>query len=419
MPLRFSAVPSFLAVAFLWLAAPASAAPDNLKPGTRFEFLPGNLARPNATPSVSNPASTVARPTNAGLAVPPGFVATLYAEGLGHPRNLIVAPNGDVILAESRPGALTVLRDADKDGKAEQRFTYVEGVSRPFGLALRPEGLYVADTEAVWRFDYAAGDTKARSTPVRVTPQGALGPGTGHWTRNLVFHPDGDRFYVAIGSAGNIGEEPEPRATIREFRRDGSGGRSFTTGLRNTIGFGFHPRSKQLFAVISERDGLGDDLVPDYLTEVKEGGFYGWPYSYIGSNPQPGLAQKRPDLVGKAIVPDTLFQSHSAPIGMAIYTGTQFPARYRDGFFVALQGSWNSDRPTGYFVAFVPAREPGAASIRPAPHYEVFASGFWVSGSNRATVWGKPAGIAMAPDGALFITDDVGGTIWRVTYRGN
>jgi len=196
------------------LALSSVAAAEDPAPGTRFEVRPDALAQPNATPSVSNPAAIVDRPLGAGLAVPPGFVATLFADLLEHPRNL------------------TVLRDGNGDGRAEQRFAYAEGISRPFGLAQRPEGLYVADTDAVWRSDDATGDTKARTTLLRVTPAGALGASSGHWTRNLVFAPDGERFYVAIGSAGNVSEESEPRATIRELRRDGSGGRSWATGLR-------------------------------------------------------------------------------------------------------------------------------------------------------------------------------------------
>lgn len=406
------------ALAIAVAAASASAAPDGLAPGARLNVDPARLPAPYATRSAVNPAQSIDRPAGVSLNVPPGFKVTLFADKLAHPRNLLIAPNGDVIVAESNPGKITILRDADGDGRAEIAAEYARGIARPFGLALRPEGLYVADTEAVWRFDYKPGDLKSTATPIRVTAPGALGAASGHWTRNIAFHPDGTRFYVAIGSASNIGEEEAPRATIQEFRRDGSGQRSFATGLRNAIGIAFYPGSTDLYAAINERDGLGDGLVPDYLTRVQDGGFYGWPYSYIGANPQPGLAPRRPDLVARAIVPDVLFLSHSAPINFAFYDKSQFPVRYRGGAFVALQGSWNADTPTGYMVAFVPFARGADGRAKPAGGYEVFANGFWIDGIRRATVWGKPAGIAVGPDGSLFISDDVGRTIWRVQWAG-
>ena len=405
-------------VVLLSAAATALAGPDGPTPGTHLKVDPNLLPAPYATRSAYNQAIQVDRPAGMPLKVPAGFKVTLFAENLSHPRNLLVAPNGDVIVAESNAGRITILRDSDGDGRAETVIVYAGGISRPFGLALRPEGLYVADTEAVWRFDYKPGDTKPSSTPVRITAPGAIGAGGGHWTRNIVFHPDGTRFYVAVGSSSNISEEDAPRATIQEFRRDGSGQRTLASGLRNAIGIAFYPGSTDLYAVINERDGLGDGLVPDYLTRIEDGGFYGWPYSYIGRNPQPGLAARRPDLVARAIVPDLLFQSHSAPINFAFYDKSQFPERYRGGAFVALQGSWNADNPTGYMVAFVPFNRGAEARAKPAGGYEVFATGFWIAGDRRAEVWGKPAGIAVGPDGSLYISDDVGRTVWRVQWVG-
>ena len=351
-------------------------------------------------------------PQDTTLEVPQGFRANLFADGLSNPRNLAVAENGDVFVVLSRRGEIALLRDSDRDGAADQRFTYARAFQSPFGIAIRSGFLYVADSDRLWRMRYQVGDVAAGER-MPVTPDGAFGSGRGHRTRNLAFHPDGDRFYVAIGSQGNIDEEPAPRGTIQEFRLDGSGQATFASGMRNPIGMAFHPDTGQLHAVVNERDGMGDGLVPDYLTAVRSSGFYGWPYSYIGSNPQPGFAELKPDLVKQAIVPDLLFESHSSPIGMTFYNGTQFPPEYRGDAFVALRGSWNSNRPVGYFVARVPFRDG-----RPLGWYESFATGFWVSGTNRAQVWGRPAAVAIAQDGSLLIADDTGGTLWRVAYAG-
>jgi glucose/arabinose dehydrogenase len=291
---------------------------------------------------------------------------------------------------------------------------FTEGFDYPHGLALHQGALYVGDRAGVWRVPYAKGLEKATTRPQRITPDGAFGGTSGHATRNIAFSPDGSKFYVSIGSAGNIGEEDAPRATIQEFAADGSKQRTFASGLRNPVGIAFAPGTNSLFTVVNERDGLGDGLVPDYLTRVQDGGFYGWPYSYIGSHPQPGYADKRPDLVKQAIVPDTLFEAHSAALGLAFYAGDKFPQKYRGGAFVGLHGSWNAGAPRGYTVAFVPF-EGG----KPATHYEVFMSGFWVEGDTTARVIGRPVGTAIAKDGSLLVADDVANVIWRVSYTGN
>jgi glucose/arabinose dehydrogenase len=347
------------------------------------------------------------------LRVPEGFRANLFADKLSHARWLAVAPNGDVFLAEPGLGIITLLRDPDGSGHASVRATFAAGFEEPHGIAFRPGYIYIADTRAVWRIPYTEGDETAHGSPERVTPPGALGDGGGHWTRNIAFAPDGQHFYVSIGSSSNVAEDLEPRATVRVFNLDGSGGRTFASGLRNPIGIAFQPGTNDLFAVVNERDGLGDGLVPDYLTHLQDGGFYGWPYSYLGQHPQPRLADRRPDLVKRAIVPDLLFRSHSAPLGLAFYTGTQFPQEYRGDAFVALHGSWNSATPTGYMVVRVPFRDG-----RSAGYSETFASGFWIAGDTRAEVWGRPVGLAIAKDGSLLIADDVGNTVWRVSYTG-
>ncbi len=395
------------------LAAPAGAGPGE-QPGERFRLTVEDLVKPYSTEAVANSSKRIPRPAGARLRVPRGFKAELWAGDLGHARWLLAAPNGDVFLAQARDGNVILLRDNDGDGKAEFRATYVSGLSRPHGMAIHNGYFYVADTRAVWRAKYTAGANRPAGELAEVTPPGALGSGGGHWTRNLAFHPDGGKFYVSIGSRSNISEEDPPRATIKEFSIDGTGGRLFATGLRNPVGIEFHPSTKALYTVVNERDGLGDGLVPDYFTRVQEGGFYGWPYSYIGPNPQPGYAERAPDLVRKTIVPDVLFQSHSAPLGLTFYTGSQFPEEYKGDAFVALHGSWNASQPTGYKVVRVRFRDG-----RPLGEYENFVTGFWARGTKRAEVWGRPVGLAVAADGSLLIADDSGSAIWRVSYDGN
>ena len=298
--LRRSAVAGFI----LLLASSAWA--DNPKPGEIFTIRLEDLPAPNATPSVGMPPRAVKRPAGAGLEVPPGFHATLFAEGLHHARWLAVAPNGDVFLAEPLPGRITLLRDSAGIGQADVISQFAAGFDQPHGMAFHGDYLYVADVQGLWRLPYRPGQTTAAGPPERLTPPGALGDGNGHRTRNIVFSPKGDRLFLADGSRSNIDENPPPRATIQEFAADGSQQRTFASGLRNPVGIAIRPGTDEVWAVVNERDGMGDGLVPDYLTRVRDGGFYGWPYSYLGGHPQPGMAEKRPDLVAKAIVPDLL-----------------------------------------------------------------------------------------------------------------
>jgi glucose/arabinose dehydrogenase len=396
----------------LMMAAQQAAAVDD-QPGQRFEIRPDQLPAPYATPSSGNSPSRVQRPADATLSVPAGFKVNIFADRLEQARWMTVAPNGDLLLAEPRGGKITLLRDSDKDGRADVVTTFADGFERPHGLAVHGSYLYVGDVNEVYRLPYKPGDTKAAGRRELVGSEGALGSGGGHWTRNIAFSPDGAHFYVAVGSGGNIDEEAAPRATVQEFKADGSGQRTLAAGLRNPVGIAFYPGTSDLYVVVNERDGLGDGLVPDYLTRVKDGGFYGWPYAYIGPHPQPDYAQRRPDLVKQTIVPDLLFESHSAPLGLVFYDAKQFPAQFRGGAFVALHGSWNAGKPTGYKVVFVPFKDR-----RPAGYYENFAVGFWAGGAQRAQVWGRPAGLVVAADGSLLIADDVSQTIWRVSYGG-
>ncbi len=405
---RSVAAPVLCAAIAAWGAAAWAGSPPV---GERFEVRVGDLPPPYASPSATNSPERIDRPADATLDVPEGFRANIFASGLAHPRWMTVAANGDVLLAQPRAGEVTLLRDADGDGAAERREAFAGGLDRPHGLAIEGGHLYVADLNRVWRYRYQPGQTRAAGAPEPVTPPGALGSGGGHRTRNLVFSRDGRRFFVAIGSRGNIGEEAAPRATVQVFNADGSRQRTFASGLRNPVGIAFYPDSGDLYVVVNERDGLGDELVPDYLTRIEDGDFFGWPYAYLGANPQPGFAERRPDLVERSKTPDVLCRAHSAPIGLVFYDADQFPEEYRGDAFVAFRGSWNSGRPTGYMIVRVPF-----ASGRPLGHYEVFATGFWAAGERRAQVWGRPAGLAVAADGSLLIADDTGGVVWRISY---
>lgn len=398
-----------LAAAFV-SSFPAAAADRD--PGTRIEVHAADLPPPHATPSTANPARVVKAPPDAAPKLPRGFHANLFASGLSDARWLTVAPNGDVFLAEPSAGKITLLRDSKGSGSADLVTTFANGFDEPHGMAFHDGYLYVADTERVWRFAYKPGQTKAEGKPEAVIGPNLIGEGTGHWTRNIAFSPDGSHFYVTVGSQSNIGEDPSPRATVQEFTADGKMHDTYASGLRNPVGIEFYPGTSDLFVVVNERDTMGDGLVPDYLTKLTRGGFYGWPYSYIGSHPQPGYAERRPDLVAKAIVPDLLFESHSAPLGLVFYQGNQFPAEYRGSAFVALHGSWNAKEPRGYMVVNVPFKNG-----RPEGYYQAFMTGFWMKGSATAEVWGRPVGLAVANDGSLLVADDGGNRVWRVSYK--
>ncbi|WP_142849279.1 sorbosone dehydrogenase family protein [Telmatospirillum sp. J64-1] len=406
--------PALLLAGVMLSSAAAAQGPATQMPGQRISVTVESLPPPGTEDSVTNPPREVPRPDGAGLNLPPGFTATLFAEGLNHARWLLAAENGDVFLAESRSGRITLLRDETGDGRADLIQPFAEGFARPHGMAIRDGFFWVADTARVWRAPYEPGQIKADAFEP-VTAPGALGDAGGHWTRSLVFHPTAPRFFVGIGARGNIGIEPEPRATIQEFSVDGAWQRTYASGLRNPTGLAFHPQTGELWTVVNERDGMGERLVPDYLTQVQEGGFYGWPYAYLGPNPQPDFAALAPsDLIDRTILPDVLFEAHSAPMGFVFYDHDHFPEDYRGDAFVALRGSWNADEPVAYTVVRVNFRDG-----RPEENaYEIFASGFWVEGTHRASVWGRPVGLAVMPDGALLVADDTGQTVWRITYDG-
>ncbi|WP_448202613.1 PQQ-dependent sugar dehydrogenase [Azospirillum sp. sgz302134] len=387
------------------------------KVGDTAHVTPDGLPAPYATPTVHNTHVRVDRPDKQPLRVPPGFRATLLRDHVENARNLLVLPDGGVLVAQQKPGTLTLLREGDgKDGgKGEaESWLWAAGFDKPYGLAFHEGFVYVADTEAVWRLPWREGATAAPGERQRLTPPGALGDRNGHDTRSLVIAPDGRYFYVGVGSAANIAEEAPPRATIQEFPIEGGEGRTLATGLRNPVGMGFRPESNDLYAVVNERDGMGDGLVPDFLTRIEPGGFYGWPYAYLGSHPQPEFADKRPDLVEQSIAPDLLFESHSAPLGMVFTDRLNGPAHFRNGALVALHGSSSRSDPVGYTVVFAPFD-----GKKPAGGYEVFASGFLreEGEDRRPRVWGRPAGLAIARDGSLLIADSLG-SVWKVAYVG-
>jgi len=370
------------------------------------EIRADRLSAPYATPSAGNPPQVVAQPPGAQLVLPPGFRISVYASGLEDPRTMLLAPNGDVIVAEPGAGRISILRDANHDGVAEQRSTFANALDEPFGLALHGGFLYVGNENAVIRYDYRPGQLTA-SGPLRmITPL----PAGGHSTRGLLVSRDGTKLFISVGSASNVSREDPPRAAILVMNLDGSGRRTFASGLRNPIGMAFEPTTGALWTVVNERDGLGDDLVPDYATEVRDGAFYGWPYAYIGKNEDPRRRGERPDLVAKTIVPSLLIQAHSAPIGMAFYNGTMFPPEFRGNAFVALHGSWNRSRRTGYKIIRIPFRNG-----HPSGGYDDFVAG-WMLGETNRRVWGRPACLLVLGDGSLLISDDGAGKIWRVTY---
>jgi glucose/arabinose dehydrogenase len=404
----------------------------------------GPLPAPFATPWFRKATRVVAMPDGHQLTVPAGFNVTVFADKLALARFMAIAPNGDVFLSEpaSRTnGKITVLRDADKDGVAEVRETFATGLNRPFGLAFvpvgagqaRPNYLYVGNNDSVIRFTYKTGQTQAEGVPEKIADLPAsdaaldqdtatrLGiplnqtRGYNHWTRNVIFNAAGTKLYVTIGSATNATPENDDvaiaRGAIHEYNPDGSGHRLFASGLRNPVGLAWYPGSNTLWTAVNERDHLGDDLVPDFISSVKDDGFYGWPYSYIGKNVDPTVLKPRPDLVAKAIAPDVLLASHAAALGILFYTGTQFPAEYRNSAFVALHGSINRSKLSGYSVARVPFRNG-----RPSGPPENFLTGFIARDDDQKEAWGRPVGLLQLPDGSLLVSDDGGNRIWRISY---
>ena len=416
---RSSLVLAALAVAMMGSAAQISASKAADHPGQRFQISPASLVKPYATPAAGNESTSIPRPPGAMPEVPKGFQISIFADHLSNARWMAVAPNGDIFLAEPTDsgGKITILRDSNGDGKADKTFTFLPtsaGFVYPHGLAFHEGYLYVGDLRGIWRFAYKDGQTVA-GTPEKVTTKVAdLRPKGNHVTRDIAFGPDGS-LYLALGSRDNISDF-KPGAQVFKINADGSMS-EFASGIRNPVGIAFAPGTNTLYVTTNERDGLGDDLPPDYFTSVKAGGFYGYPYAYIGKNPDPVWGAKDPGgKVASTITPDVLFHAHSAPTGLAFYTGSNFPADYKGDAFVSLHGSWNAGNPTGYKVVRV-----HFSGGKPDNGYENFITGFWngMGGNGEpAKVWGRPVGLAVAKDGSLLIADDVGNVVWRVTYTG-
>jgi len=389
------------------------------KPGTTRRITAKDLPQPYATQSADNAPKQVGRPNDVWPVAPAGFKVELYGSGLDNPRTLITAPNGDIFLAESDPGRIRVFRGITSDGKPEQSAIYASGLKRPYGLAFYPPGadpqyLYVGNEREVVRFAFHSGDLKASGAAEHVAD--LPGPG-GHWTRAVVFSQDGKKMFVAVGSGSNV-DDPDTkpreknRADILWCDPANCQLRVYAYGIRNAGGgLAINPQTSELWCSVNERDGLGDNLVPDYITHVQEGGFYGWPWWYIGGHQDPRHKGKHPELKDKAIVPDVLLQPHNASLEMTFYEGQQFPAEYKGDIFAAEHGSWNKSVRVGYEVIRVPLHQQADAS----GEYEDFLTGFVLPDGN---AWGRPVGVTVAQDGSLLVSDDGSNSIWRVSYNG-
>jgi len=393
------------------------------KPGVFRKLTLADLPAPYATRSAQNDAHMVSRPEGAWPQALPGFKVELYASGLDNPRLLRTAPNGDIFLAESYADRVMVFRDVDANGKAKQSGVFATGLHQPFGIAFypndgHPKWVYVGNTGSVVRFPYVDGDMKARGPAETIVPDlpgGGRLHGGGHWTRDVIFSPDGKKMYVSVGSHSNVDDmDNNPaevhRADILEFNPDGTGLRVYAYGIRNAVGITFNPQTREMWASVNERDELGDNLVPDYITHVKEDGFYGWPWYYMGGVQDPRHKGKHPELKDKVITPDVILQPHFASLEMSFYNGKQFPAEYRGDAFAAEHGSWNRQRRTGYEVIRVPLQNGQATG-----EYEDFLTGFTTP---EGKVWGRPVGVTVGNDGSLFVSDDGSNSIWRVSYTG-
>jgi glucose/arabinose dehydrogenase len=388
-------------------------------PGTSRKITVADLPAPYATSSAGNAPTMVARPEGVLPKAPPGFKVNLFAEGLDTPRVIRVAPNGDIFLAESGSGQIRIYRGMTADGKPKQTAVFAKHLDRPYGIAFYPLGpnpqwVYIGNTNAVVRFPYRNGDLQARGPAQHIVD---LPHGPGHWTRDVAFSLDNKTMYVAVGSGSNV-DDPDTtpaekdRADILAFNPDGSNMRIYASGIRNPSGIAIDPKNGQLWTTVNERDGLGDNLVPDYITSVREGGFYGWPWWYMGGHQDPRHEGKHPELKDKVITPDVILQPHNASLQITFYEAHRFPNDYQGDLFAAEHGSWNKATRVGYEVIRVPRHHTGKAS----GDYEDFLTGFVLPDGR---VWGRPVSVTAAPDGSLLVTDDGSNSIWRVDYVGN
>lgn len=387
------------------------------QPGNTHKITVGDLPQPYATHSASNAPQMASRPDGVLPIAPVGFKVNLYAEGLDTPRVIRTAPNGDIFLAESGSGQIRVYRGMTADGKPAQTSVFAAHLDQPYGIAFYPTGpnpqwIYIGDTNAVLRFPYRNGDLQARGSAEHIADL----PTDGHWTRDVAFSHDNKIMFVAVGSASNV-DDPDTtpaekgRANILAFDPDGSNKRVYASGIRNPSGIAIDPKNGQLWTTVNERDGLGDNLVPDYITSVRDGGFYGWPWWYMGGHQDPRHKGKHPELKDKVITPDVVLQPHNASLQITFYEASHFPAEYQGDLFAAEHGSWNKATRVGYEVIRIPRHHTGKAS----GEYQDFLTGFVLPDGR---VWGRPVSLATARDGSLLVTDDGSNSIWRVDYVG-
>ena len=399
-----------------------------------------NLPAPYATKSAAVYCDVIGWPEGKTPTVPAGFTVAVYAKDFVNPRNVYQAPNGDVFVVESNTEAkgvtkaevlingkgksqrlgtsanrITLLRDTNKDGIPDQRSIYLAGLNQPYGVLIMGNNFYVANTDGLWRYPYNANDSIMKGSGKKIVDLPAGGYNN-HWTRNIIADKNNSKIFIAVGSGSNVAEHGMTneirRADVLQVNPDGSGEQVYASGLRNPAGITLQPSTGVLYAAVNERDELGDDLVPDYFTSVKEGGFYGWPYSYYGAHEDPRMKDKqRPDMVAKAIVPDVPLEPHVAALGLYFYDGNSFPAHYKDGAFIGEHGSWNRSTLSGYKVVFVPFQngKPGKP--------ENFMTGF-IADEKEHKVYGRPVNVTVLQNGCLLVADDSGNTVWQVSYKG-
>ena len=361
-----------------------------------------DLPEPYATPSAVNPPDVIPRPAGAALSVPAGFHVEEYLSGFAAPRFMLMGPGNEVLLSDMGAGIVYVIHD-------KQARPLITNLSLPYGLALYKNWLYVAEAGSVKRYAYAAGAQNVGKGE-EIIPLHRYSDG--HPTRSIQFDEKHDKLYLTVGSGSNVNAgEPPIRAAISRYNPDGSGYELFASGIRNPVGLRWYPGTEDLWITAQERDGLGDDLVPDYLTHVTPGGFYGWPYAYSGPHEDPRNKGRAPELVQKTLYPDVLLGSHAGALDLLFYTGKQFPEKYRGGAFVALHGSWNRSRRVGYRLVFIPFKDG-----KPQTGPEDFLTG-WMLGEDKQEVWGRPVGLLQLPDGSLLVSDDGAGKLWRITYN--
>lgn len=398
------------------------------------------LPPPFATGSARNFSKVIGWPAGKTPIAPEGFMVSRFADSLDNPRWIYVGSNGDIFIAESNTilkgikklgakisrkiktqhmgesaGRITMFRDADKDAVFESRYVFAEGLNQPLGMLILDNHFFVANTDEVLQFNYKAGDTTLTGEGKQIVALPAGGYNN-HWTRNIISNKAGNKIYVTVGSGSNVAEHgianEVRRANILELNPDGSGEKIYASGLRNPVGMAWATGTNMLWTAVNERDGLGDDLVPDYMTSVQEGGFYGWPYAYFGKNEDPRMKEEqRPDLVNKTLVPDVSLGSHTASLGLAFYDKTFFPVKYRNGAFVGQHGSWNRSQLSGYKVVFVPF-----TNGKPSGAPEDFLTGF-IANADKSEVYGRPVCVAVLADGSMLVTDDASNVIWRVRAK--